>query len=135
MPSSSTFSTSQERLIIHNHKVLCARLWHIGFYKETRVITSWFAALLETSEDELYKNACEDDPKWWKQMEEYCNKKPRSEGVYAAGNMTADSAAVLFRSGRVKEAELFCEYAEQVYGWGETVEEDEKRYDSWSYKC
>ncbi|USW51728.1 hypothetical protein Slin15195_G050470 [Septoria linicola] len=134
MPSSSTASTSQERLITHNHKVLCARLWHSGFEKETRYITPFFVAILETTEDTLYQHACEDDPKWWKQMQEYCNKKARSESVYVAGNMTADSAAVLFKFGRKEEAERLCELAEQIYGLAVKVEEDEKRYESWSYK-
>ncbi|KAM3417917.1 hypothetical protein BST61_g6133 [Cercospora zeina] len=132
MPSSSTSNTSQEALILSHYKVICVRLYAVGFEQAASTITDWYAEVLESSRAELFEEAYR-DKKWWREMGEYSNKpgKPRSDNAYAAGNLMADSAAVLFRFGRNVEATRFCEFADDVFGWAQKEERYEKQRSEW----
>ncbi|GIZ47856.1 hypothetical protein CKM354_001093600 [Cercospora kikuchii] len=133
MPSSSTYSTSQESLIIQHYKIIVARVWSVGYDKAAQTITDWYAELLEASPNALWTEARRDQ-KWWDDMSKYSNKvgKPRSDSAYAAGNLMADSAAVLFRFGRNVEAARFCEFADKVFDWAREEEEGEKGSRHWT---
>ncbi|PPJ59384.1 hypothetical protein CBER1_06901 [Cercospora berteroae] len=132
MPSSSTYTTCQESLLIQHYKIIAARTWSVGYDKAAQTITDWYSELLEAPPSDLW-NEARRDQKWWDDMSKYSNKagKPRSDSAYAAGNLLADSAAVLFRFGRDVEGAKFCEHADKVFDWAREEEEGERGTREW----